>query len=106
MKNVETVVTEEHQSVNLTLQDRQNSRLVMGSEGTDMYDMVRSHSYADVENDITRYAEFVGLDGSVDTTLPQSVHEAVSGTGAETSSGTAAAGGQETVVIETIVGGV
>jgi hypothetical protein len=52
MANVDTIVTEERQSMNLTLQGQQNSRIVMRGEGTGMYDMVRNQSYTDMENDI------------------------------------------------------
>ncbi|AQL41860.1 hypothetical protein BV210_03620 [Halorientalis sp. IM1011] len=52
MQNVDTIVTEERQSMNLTLQGQQSGRMTMRGEGTGRYDMVRNRSYTSMENDI------------------------------------------------------
>ncbi|SDG20819.1 hypothetical protein [Halorientalis regularis] len=52
MDGVDTIVTEERQSMNLTLQGQQNGRMIMRGEGTGRYDMVHNQSYTSMENDI------------------------------------------------------
>jgi len=52
MQGVDTIVTEERQSMNLTLQGQQNGRMTMRGEGTGRYDMVHNRSHTTMENDI------------------------------------------------------
>ena len=52
MQGVDTIVTDERQSMNLTLQGQQNGRMTMRGEGTGRYDMVRNRSHTTMENDI------------------------------------------------------